>query len=289
MYYYFWINCIGYLFMIQNIFSHRHYLMLKCEQKLLVLSFLGRKYGSSGRVQMLYLTERRTNGVSVKWIQIDKIVLMKKKGNSHVASLTHRKEMLICGCLDVVNWRKRFRLDLIVPQQAFLLPPANEGSVFTSVCLSFCPLEELVCMPGPRSLLASGYDSASDPAAGWGGGGKKHEIYVAVFGGHLFYDLFVQSWGGHGPLGTPRGPLLWLVPGFFWGGRWVGIPEVVYQVERVGMTWYATSLVLISSDGYQNGSFFDDVCRFVLRFYNECLCRILKIFSMAQQRLKQIE
>ena len=47
--------------------------------------------------------------------------------------------------------------------------------------------------------------AASDPAAGWGGG-KKHEIYVATFGGHLFYDLFVQGWGeGHGPLGTPPG------------------------------------------------------------------------------------
>ena len=28
-----------------------------------------------------------------------------------------------------------------------------------------------------------------------GGGDKKHEIYVAAFGGHLFYDLFVQGWG----------------------------------------------------------------------------------------------
>ena len=36
-----------------------------------------------------------------------------------------------------------------------------------------------------------------------GGGAKKHEIYVAAFGGHLFYDLFVQSWEGHGPLSTP--------------------------------------------------------------------------------------
>ena len=31
---------------------------------------------------------------------------------------------------------------------------------------------------------------------GGGGGGKKHEIYVAAFCGHLFYDLFVQGWGG---------------------------------------------------------------------------------------------
>ena len=26
-----------------------------------------------------------------------------------------------------------------------------------------------------------------------GGGGKKHEIYVVAFGGHLFYDLFLQG------------------------------------------------------------------------------------------------
>ena len=47
--------------------------------------------------------------------------------------------------------------------------------------------------------------STSDPAAGLGGGeAKKHEIYVAAFSGHLFYNLFVQGWGGgHGPLGTP--------------------------------------------------------------------------------------
>ena len=31
-------------------------------------------------------------------------------------------------------------------------------------------------------------------------GTEKHEINVATFGGHLFYDLFSQ---GHGPLGTP--------------------------------------------------------------------------------------
>ena len=49
---------------------------------------------------------------------------------------------------------------------------------------------------------------AWDPAARWGGG-KKHEIYVAAFGGHLFYDLFLQGLGGgHGPLGTPLDPLL---------------------------------------------------------------------------------
>ena len=35
------------------------------------------------------------------------------------------------------------------------------------------------------------------------GGGKKHEIYVAAFGGHLFYDLFVQGWGGMAPSVPP--------------------------------------------------------------------------------------
>ena len=29
-----------------------------------------------------------------------------------------------------------------------------------------------------------------------GGGGKIHEIYAAVFCGHLFYDLFLQVRGG---------------------------------------------------------------------------------------------
>ena len=36
-----------------------------------------------------------------------------------------------------------------------------------------------------------------------GEGGKKHEIYVAAFGSHLFYDLFVQGLGG-----SPLDPLL---------------------------------------------------------------------------------
>ena len=41
-----------------------------------------------------------------------------------------------------------------------------------------------------------------------GGGGKKHEIYMAAFGGHLFYDLFVQGWGGMGPSAPHLDPLL---------------------------------------------------------------------------------
>ena len=28
-----------------------------------------------------------------------------------------------------------------------------------------------------------------------GGGGKKHEIYVAAYSGHLFYDLFYRAGG----------------------------------------------------------------------------------------------
>ena len=40
-----------------------------------------------------------------------------------------------------------------------------------------------------------------------GRGAKKH---VDAFGSHLFYDLFVQGLGGHGPLGTPLDPLLYL-------------------------------------------------------------------------------
>ena len=40
----------------------------------------------------------------------------------------------------------------------------------------------------------------SSGSSGWVRGTKKHEIYAAAFGGHLFYDLFLQ---GHGPLGPP--------------------------------------------------------------------------------------
>ena len=31
---------------------------------------------------------------------------------------------------------------------------------------------------------------------------------MATFGGHLFYDLFLQGWGGHDPLDFPLDPLL---------------------------------------------------------------------------------
>ena len=34
-------------------------------------------------------------------------------------------------------------------------------------------------------------------------GGEKHEIYAAEFGGHLFYDLFLQGRGGGMALAPP--------------------------------------------------------------------------------------
>ena len=36
-------------------------------------------------------------------------------------------------------------------------------------------------------------------------GAEKHEIYAAAFGSHLFYDLFSQGQGGHGPPGSATG------------------------------------------------------------------------------------
>ena len=35
----------------------------------------------------------------------------------------------------------------------------------------------------------------SSGSSGWVGGAEKHEIYAAAFGGHLFYDLFLQGRG----------------------------------------------------------------------------------------------
>ena len=42
----------------------------------------------------------------------------------------------------------------------------------------------------------------------WSGGvGKKHEIYVATYDSHLFYELFLHDKGGMAPL-SPLDPLL---------------------------------------------------------------------------------
>ena len=43
--------------------------------------------------------------------------------------------------------------------------------------------------------------TASSRSSDWVGGGvKKHEIYVAAFSSHLFYDLFLQGWRAMAPL-----------------------------------------------------------------------------------------
>ena len=39
-------------------------------------------------------------------------------------------------------------------------------------------------------------DSAVGQVVKWRREGKKHEIYAATFGGHLFYDLFLQDGAG---------------------------------------------------------------------------------------------
>ena len=58
-----------------------------------------------------------------------------------------------------------------------------------------------VC-PGGGGYLPRGCSSGSSSQVR--GVAEKHEIYAAVKGGHLFYDLFLQGWGGgHGPLGPP--------------------------------------------------------------------------------------
>ena len=62
---------------------------------------------------------------------------MKNKGNSHVAALTKSMVMLICGCLDAVNSRKRFRFDLIVLQETFLSYPEIGDSGFRCALWNF--------------------------------------------------------------------------------------------------------------------------------------------------------
>ena len=51
------------------------------------------------------------------------------------------------------------------------------------------------------------FKSVADLAAGWRGGGKKHEIYGVAFGSNLFYNLFLQDRGAWPPL-APLDPLL---------------------------------------------------------------------------------
>ena len=60
--------------------------------------------------------------------------------------------------------------------------------------------EEHSLLTGPQIVYSSG---SSDRV----GGGEKHEIYAAAFGSHLFYDLFLQGWGGMAPSAPPDPPL----------------------------------------------------------------------------------
>ena len=56
--------------------------------------------------------------------------------------------------------------------------------------------------------------SISSGSSGRVGGAEKHEIYVAAFGGHLFYDLFSQGQGGAmAPSAPPLDPLLSITVG----------------------------------------------------------------------------
>ena len=54
-------------------------------------------------------------------------------------------------------------------------------------------------------FLWNDYDhekKSTNAVAGLAAGlGRGHEIYTALFGDHLFYDLFLQGRGGHEPLG----------------------------------------------------------------------------------------
>ena len=100
----------------------------------------------------------------------------------------------------------------------------GQGNVFTGVCDSVHRGRGDVCLsacwdttpPGNRhppgadtpqsrhpqeQTTPPGVDTPQELTPPWG----HPLIYAAEFGGHLFYDLFVQGWGGHGSLGNPPG------------------------------------------------------------------------------------
>ena len=62
--------------------------------------------------------------------------------------------------------------------------------------------------PRPINRAEKKTDHYISGSSGLEGGAKKHEIYAATIGGHLFYDLFLQGRGNHGPLDPPPDPLL---------------------------------------------------------------------------------
>ena len=63
---------------------------------------------------------------------------------------------------------------------------------------------------------------------GRGVGAKKHEIYVAAFGGHLFNDLFLQGLGGGGmaPSAPPPGSATVLLADLREYGRYMYFTEI---------------------------------------------------------------
>ena len=58
--------------------------------------------------------------------------------------------------------------------------------------------------PPNRQTLLKTLPYSSGSSGRVRGGAEKHEIYAVAFSSHLFYDLFSQDRGGHGPLGPPR-------------------------------------------------------------------------------------
>ena len=70
----------------------------------------------------------------------------------------------------------------------------------TKQSTSFCTVPEMAVIVENLILdcFLSKCKSGSSGRVGGGGegrraGGEKHEIYAAVFGGHLFYELFLQK------------------------------------------------------------------------------------------------
>ena len=73
----------------------------------------------------------------------------------------------------------------------------EDGNIGSFVMLNFLIIiTSIMLFKTKLSELSSG-------SSNWiRGGGEKHEIYAAVFGVHLFYDLFLQGWGRAWPLGS---------------------------------------------------------------------------------------
>ena len=59
-----------------------------------------------------------------------------------------------------------------------------------------------------RGIVKKSFQEMCSGSSGRVRGADKHEIYAAAFGGHLFYDLFLQGQGGPWPHRPPLDPLL---------------------------------------------------------------------------------